>query len=231
MPIARPSVNADKYLDSDEFESKPLPTSKAPVFEDEDEDEAPKVGTSVQAGWAAGVERLKETTDEYTNDFKWSDEPTLVKFVGDGPFYIYYQHWIERQGKKSFVCLEDGCPLCDIAGDKPRSKFAFTVAVLDEDGPTVQILTAPPSLFRQLKAAHEDSRKGPLSKHYWALSRTGSGPKTSYILDMVRARDLAEEWDLDPASVEEAVADIEPLTPDVIRATPRQELLEIARSI
>jgi hypothetical protein len=47
---------------------------------------------------------------------------------------------------------------------------------------------------------------------------------------MVRARDLAEEWDLDPLSVEEALDTVEPLTDEVIYVTPRAELIEIAKA-
>jgi len=226
MAISRPQVNADDY----DEDIRPTRT-RSQVFEREDEDEAPKIGTTVQSGWDMATEALKsEKSDEYVKDFKFEEEPTLVKFLGDGPFKVYRQHWIERQGKKSFVCLEDECPLCDLLGDEPRNKFAFTVVSISENGPEVFMLSAPPTLFRQLKAAHEDARKGPLNKHYWALSRTGTGPKTTYIIDMVRARDLAEEWDLDPLSVEEALDTVEPLTAEVIYVTPRADLIEIAKA-
>jgi hypothetical protein len=221
MSITQPSVDASSYLDAD------------------DENATPKVGTTVQSGWEAASKTLKATskdTGEYPNDFKFTEESQLVKFIGDGPFRSYEQHWIDRSsGKRSFVCIsetdEQGCPLCDILGDKPRGKFAFTVLVLSGSETKTMILTAPPTLFRQIKAAHEDPKRGPLNKFFYSISRMGTGPQTTYSIERVRATDLQEDWDLDSAQVEELVATAEQFTPDVIWDTPRAELLEIARSV
>jgi hypothetical protein len=221
MPITKPSVDADNYLAEDS------------------EDAMPKVGTTVQQGWDAFDSLIQENTSEFPTDFKFSDEPQLVKFLEDQPFASYEQHWIERpKGKKSFVCIASGsstgqgtCPLCDILGDKPRGKFSFNVLVLSGDVQGVQILTAPPSLARQIKKAHDDERKGPLSKEFWEISRLGTGPTTQYTLNFVRGRDLAEEWKLSQDTVNELVAAAVPFTAEVIRETPRSEMLEVARSV
>jgi hypothetical protein len=215
MPITKPSVDADTYLTEDS------------------ENIQPKVGTTVQEGWDAAESLLKVETSEFPTDFRFSDEPQLVKFLQDRPFATYEQHWIERpKGKKSFVCIGDTCPLCDVLGDKPRGKFAFNVLVLSGDNQGVQVLTAPPSLARQIKKAHDDERKGPLDKEFWEISRLGTGPTTQYTLNFVRGRDLAEEWKLSQDDVNELVANAVPFTADeVVRETPRSELLEIARSI
>ena len=214
MPITKPAVNAENYLDEDS------------------ETTQPKVGTTVQQGWDAVDALLKSDSTEFPTDFRFSEEPQLVKFLEDSPFATYEQHWIERpKGKKSFVCIGDNCPLCDILGDKPRGKFAFNVLVLSGEVQGVQILTAPPSLARQIKKAHDDERKGPLSKEFWEISRLGTGPTTQYTLNFVRGRDLAEEWKLNFDEVNELVAAAEPYTAEVIRETPRSELLEVARSV
>lgn len=215
MPITKPQVEANDYLDEDTPDIKP------------------KVGTTVQEGWGAAEALLNVETTEFPTDFKFSDEPQLVKFLQDRPFATYEQHWIERpKGKKSFVCMGDGCPLCEILGDKPRGKFAFNVLVLSAEEPKVQVLTAPPSLARQIKKAHDDDRKGPIDKEFWEISRLGTGPQTQYTLNYVRGRDLAEEWKLNIEDVTALVANAEPFTADeVVRETPRTELLEIARSL
>ncbi|CAB4123925.1 hypothetical protein UFOVP45_62 [uncultured Caudovirales phage] len=215
--IDAPSVNASDYLDA------------------EDEDVAPKHGTTVQAGWGDADKFLKpKSNGDYPTDFRFSDQQQLVRFLEDAPFRIYEQHWIEREGKKSFVCLSDdegGCPLCTIAGDKARAKFAFNVLVLSDEEQTVQILTAPPTLARQLRAANDDPRRGPLTKFYWAISRQGSGPQTTYTLDRVRATDLAEEWELDPTKVEATASASVSYGPEAIYTNPREELLTVARSL
>lgn len=215
MPITKPEVNASDYLEEDSADIQPT------------------VGTTVQEGWDAAEALLKVETSEFPTDFRFSEEPQLVKFLQDRPFATYEQHWIERpKGKKSFVCLGDGCPLCEILGDKPRGKFAFNVLVLTGDVQGVQVLTAPPSLARQIKKAHDDERKGPLDREFWEISRMGTGPTTQYTLNFVRGRDLAEEWKLSPDNVNELVANAVPFAAeDVVRETPRSELLEIARSI
>lgn len=215
MPITKPAVDAADYLEEDSAEIQPT------------------VGTTVQEGWDAAEALLKVETTEFPTDFRFSDEPQLVKFLQDRPFATYEQHWIERpKGKKSFVCIGDGCPLCEILGDKPRGKFAFNVLVLTGDVQGVQVLTAPPSLARQIKKAHDDERKGPLDREFWEISRMGTGPTTQYTLNFVRGRDLAEEWKLSQDTVNELVANAVSFTADeVVRETPRSELLEIARSI
>jgi hypothetical protein len=215
MPITKPAVNAETYLEEDSADIQPT------------------VGTTVQEGWDAAEALLKVETSEFPTDFRFSDEPHLVKFLQDRPFATYEQHWIERpKGKKSFVCIGDGCPLCEILGDKPRGKFAFNVLVLTGDVQGVQILTAPPSLARQIKKAHDDERKGPLDREFWEISRMGTGPTTQYTLNFVRGRDLAEDWKLSLDNVNELIANAESFSAeDVVRETPRSELLEIARSI
>ena len=215
MPITKPAVNAETYLEEDSIEIQP------------------KVGTTVQEGWDAAEALLNVETSEFPTDFRFTEEPQLVKFLQDRPFATYEQHWIERpKGKKSFVCIGEGCPLCEILGDKPRGKFAFNVLVLSGENQIVQVLTAPPSLARQIKKAHDDERKGPLDREFWEISRMGTGPTTQYTLNFVRGRDLAEEWKLSPDNVKELVANAELFSADdVVRETPRSELLEIARSI
>jgi hypothetical protein len=214
MPITKPTVEADSYLSEDS------------------EDAMPKIGTTVQQGWDAFESLVQENTSDFPTDFKFSESPQLVKFLEDQPFASYEQHWIERpKGKKSFVCIGEACPLCDVLGDKPRGKFAFNVLVLSGESQGVQIMTAPPSLARQIKKAHDDERKGPLSKEFWEVSRLGSGPTTQYTLNFVRGRDLAEEWKLSADDVQELVAAAVPFTAEVIRETPRSEMLEVARSV
>jgi hypothetical protein len=215
MTINKPVIDADDYL------------------ADDTETVAPKHGTTVQAGWAAADALLKPKKDsgEYASDFRFTEQAQLIRFLEDEPFSVYFQHWIDRDGKKSFVCLGDDCPLCTIAGDKPRGKFAFNVLVLSDEEPGAMILTAPPTLARQLKAANDDTKRGPLTKYYWAISRQGSGPQTTYTLDRVRGTDLAEEWELDQEDVEDLVANATKYDSSAVYVTPRAELLTIARSL
>jgi len=193
-------------------------------------DAAPKHGTSVQAGWGA-VKALSKSKGDYPTDFKLSDRTQLIRFLDDEPFIVYQQHWIDRtEGKRSFVCLEDGCPLC-AWGDRPRVKVALNVLVLSNGEPTVQILTAGSLLSSQLAEIHNDTRLGPLSKYCRAITRYGTGPSTSYSVERVLDPELAAEWELDPETVEAAVKSAEKYGPDSVYVSPRSELETLARSL
>ena len=215
--INNPSVDASTYLAEDSVET------------------APKHGTTVQAGWGAAASALKpkDKSGDYPTDFRFSEQAQLVRFMQDEPFAVYEQHWIDaiKEGRRSFVCLGEDCPLCTIAGDKPRAKFAFNIVALSDGEPNVQIMTAPPSFARQLQAANDDPRRGPLTKYYWAITRTGSGHTPQYTLDRVRATDLAEEWELDADSIEEFTATAVAYDTTAVYVSPREELLKVARSL
>jgi hypothetical protein len=214
--INRPTVDADSYLAEDSVDLEPT------------------VGTTVQAGWGAAAAALKpkQAAGDYPTDFRFSEQAALVRFLEDEPFAVYDQHWIDRtEGKRSFVCLGEDCPLCTIAGDKPRPKFAFNIIVLSDGEPNVQIMTAPPSFARQLQAANDDPRRGPLTKFYWAIARTGSGNTTQYTLDRVRATDLAEEWELDADDIDAFASTAITYDKSVVYVSPREELLKLARQL
>jgi hypothetical protein len=220
MAINRPIMDADAYL-----------------LEEDEPTATPKHGTTVQAGgWAAASAFLKKkasTSDsKYASFMKFSEQGSLVRFLDDEPFKVYEEHWVDRtEGRRSFVCLGDDCPLCTIAGDQPRPKFAFNVMVLSEEEPTVQVLVAVPTLAKLLQAAHEDPKKGPLTRYYWEIKRLGMGRDTQYTLERVRSTDLAEEFELDPDDVAAVVETAVRYDSSVISSTPREELLTIARGL
>jgi len=215
--VTQPTVDASNYLTEDSV------------------DAAPKHGTTVQAGWGAASKLLKgkEKTSSFPTEVKFSEQPVLIRFLEDGPFMPYEQHWIDRtEGQRSFVCLGDECPLCTIAGDRPRAKFAFNVLVLNDEVPNVQILTAPITLARILFAAHEDPKRGPLTKFDWAISRLGTGRDTQYTVERVRREtDLVEEWELDPSEIEAIAAKVVKYDQSAVYVTPREQMLEVARQI
>jgi len=212
-----------------------IPSVDADLYQEDSVDAAPKHGTTVQAGWGAAeafLNKPKQSESKFATNFRFSETPTLVRFLEDGPFHVYEEHWVDRtEGRRSFVCLGEECPLCTIAGDKPRAKFSFNVVVLSDEEPNVQIVTAGITLAKQLKTANDDPRRGPLSKHFWALSRIGIGRETQYTVERVRATDLAEEWELDPTTIDAAVSSAVKYDKTAIYVSPREELLELARTL
>jgi hypothetical protein len=211
-----PSVNANNY------------------FVDENENIPAKHGTTVQSGWDIADKFLKPKKEAgaYPTDFKIAEQPRLVRFLDDAPFMIYEQHWINRtEGKRSFVCLGEDCPLCTIAGDQPRPRFVFNVLVITDEEPNVQILSATPTLAKILRAKNDDPKFGPLSKFYWAISRQGTATTTQYIVERVKAMDLAEEWELDVEEIESAIASAVKYDDSAVYVSPREELLKLARQL
>lgn len=218
-------VDADEYLaDSD------TDINEEELLEDDDEDIRAERSSAVQSGWDAAMKAAQSDSKKFTTEFRFTEEPQLVKFLASEPFAVFKQHWIERAGKKSFVCLEDDCPLCAI-GDTPRAKAAFSVVNLSAEEPVVEILLTSPTVTRQLATYDGDPKTGPLDRIYWAMSRQGKGPKTIYTINPVKARDLAEDWGVDVVEIEEVIDKFQPLTDKVISFTPRNELMDIAREM
>jgi hypothetical protein len=79
--------------------------------------------------------------------------------------------------------------------------------------------------------AGEFSPQGPLTKNYWAISRTGIKQQTVYNLMSVKARDLAEDYGLNEAEVEAAIASFKPFERSEIREDSLAVLTDIAASL
>jgi hypothetical protein len=226
MPVNR-SVEEDKYAVVDSF-GDDFDVNARPA-------QATSTNTSVGSGWG-DAETLTTPSGDFPVDFKHSEEIQVIKIIDtNGPFATYKMHFLQQKpGKKSYICLKTGgqeCPLCTILGHKPEDKRAFTIVNLSADGgPQRQILTATPRLYKTLHTAHF-SPQGPLDKNFWALSRTGAKQTTLYNLNAVKARDLDEDWKINQAEAEAAVASTEPYDRSVIRENSYAELLDIANEL
>lgn len=226
MPVA-----ARRKADADDYLVDGVADTDDDLLEDDDEDTRAVRSSAIQSGWDAALKTAQTDRKAYTNEFRFSEEPQLVKFLTNEPFAVFRQHWLERAGKKSFVCLEQDCPLCETLGDTPRAKAAFSIVNLSAEEPVVEILLTSPTLTNQLAKFDTDAKTGPLDRLYWSMSRQGKGPKTTYSILPVKARDLAEDWGVDQTEVEEQIEAFEPLTARVISSTPRDELMTIAREM
>lgn len=180
-------------------------------FEEEDENDVPaKSSTNIRGGWAAAK---KAISDSKSSDV-WSlpEDEALIKFREDEPFASLPIHWVDQieDGRRSFYCLKTAkltCPLC-VVGHKPRVTVYFNIALISDDGSGVEprILAAAPGLSTELEEQN-DSRRGPLSRHYWAVKRSGGGKKgkVSYQLNVVKEAELADEYEIDPAPIKAAI--------------------------
>jgi hypothetical protein len=188
--------------------------------------------SAIQSGWEAAMKSTTQTSGGYVNDFRFSEDAQLIKFLDSDPIAVYSQHWIERPGKRSWVCLgSSDCPLCSV-GDKPGRKVSFSVVNLSATaGAVVEILTVSPKTMQVLNRYHQDRSTGPLDRLFYSMSKTGSGPKTVFNILPVKARDLEEDWGLDPADTEAVIGGFEPLDSKVISFNSKEKLEEIAREI
>ena len=190
--------------------------------------------TAIQSGWAA-AESLSTPAGDYPVEFKFTEGTyQVVKFLDeDGPFAIYRQHFLSQktEGKRSYISLGANDPLCVKLGSKPEEKRAFSIVNLSAPGgPRREMLIASPRLFKTLHAQHF-SPQGPLTKNYWALSRTGKMQTTTYHINPVKPRDLMEDWQIDEAAADTAVASFKPYTRADIKEPTWEQLETIANSL
>lgn len=187
--------------------------SRARDDDDDDDEGTPRKRStgSVRSGWK-GAKENKAKGGDFLEDAKIEKEPDLFKFLEDEPFASYRQHWVETPPagikKKSWICIEDGCPLCDL-GDKPRMLTSFNVLHLSTGGaPENKILTLGNKALGQLEAFATDPKTGPLTKLFWAISKSGKNQSTAYNFRPVKERDLEEDWGIeDLDEVEDAIED------------------------
>lgn len=223
-----------RRYDDDDAPVKKAPPVKAEESDDEDDEDRTAVKASasrvIKGGWGA-VEKMKSADAPYAQRLRVTEEPIVIKFLNDAPYATYRQHWVERSGQKSFTCIDDiderGCPLCK-AGNRPSMRFAFNVVLLSKDGDhSIKSYEVGARVIDQLKNFHQDPRQGPLSKNYWAVSRSGKGATSATNHQMLRDRDL-EDWEIEALSE----ADIKTFTKDsytaeIIPIPTRKELMDI----
>ena len=201
------------------------------IFAAEDETETPERSSVIQTGWAAAKKAVAKSSKTFATDFRFDEDVQLIKFIGNEPM-SFMQHWVNRPGKKSFISIGEGDPLIAV-GSKPDQKFAFTVLNLSDEDPQLQLMIVGVRLCGQLEKLDSDKKTGPLNRPdmYWAVSKTGTGTKTSYTINPVKERDLAEDWGIDPVAAAELIKTMKPLGPEALHTSTKAELAEIAREI
>jgi hypothetical protein len=218
--------NVDSYV-----VETPTPQDLEEIFTAEDETEAPARSSVIQTGWAAAKKAVAKSNKTFATDFRFDEDVQLIKFIGNEPM-SFMQHWVNRPGKKSFISIGEGDPLIAV-GSKPDQKFAFTVLNLSDEDPQLQLMVVGVRLCGQLEKLDSDKKTGPLNRSdiYWAVSKSGTGTKTSYSITPVKERDLAEDWGIDPVAAAELIKTMKPLGAEALHTSTKAELAEIAREI
>lgn len=227
---------------------------------DDDEDNKPSRSRGRSGGRSSGrrkpsggfgsyQSKRQERSEFKDNKFvPESDEPTLIKILDEEPFDVYFQHWVDEgdaRGKTrhSFMCRDDAdffedtdCPLCAV-GVNTDTKALFNVLDLSNPNkPEVKVWVTSVTIADILQRMAESDRTSPLNREdlYFEVIVTKKKNKTSYEINPVKARDLAEDFDIDPFTEEELAEFEEDLFEDrtaVIQEDSYDDLDDLAASL
>ncbi len=151
---------------------------------------------------------------------------TLGKFLEDGPFDTVKVHWLDDSPvkKKSFVCHDDKyfedydgtCPLCEI-GEKPKSFALFNFLNLSNPRrPEVQIWAPAPTVADMIERLSEEAKTAPINRDdlYFEIEAAEKNNRWTTTILPVKARDLEEDFDMEPLTEDEIDAFLEDIYDD-----------------
>lgn len=192
---------------------------------DDDEDEAPRrrgsrEGGSSRRGSTGGFSsysQKRRSNSSFAEEFKPEpNKPVLIKFLDAEPFDVYLQHWLDEMPtgtRKSYVChddeyfedFEDGCPLDDI-GDKPSTFALWNVLDLTNPRkPEVKVWKTSVTVTDKLERLATSDKTKPLDREdiYFEVTMAKQKRKTEWDIQPVKARDLEEDFDIEPFDADE----------------------------
>ena len=172
----------------------------------------------------------------------------VIAFLEEENFDLIHRHWVPNDAGTGNVprnCIADFsddpddvyCPLCKLADDaKPVA--LFNVVDLDEPA-KAQLWEAGPEIMRRVEKLYNElqeipeAKGGPLSLNsdgvYAAVSREkAKSGRWEYTVKRVKARDLDEDFGLDPLSDD---VDYKLFTIDDIKFNSEEELRELAATL
>jgi hypothetical protein len=204
-----------------------------------EEDEESVMPDAVGEGWDAYDQQASESSG-FADKFKLpvgKANEVIIHFVDPGPFAVFNQHWIEREGKKSWTCLKTktnpSCPICDRIPSKLSNQSMFNIVDFsDPENPLLKVWQVGKGYGDVIKSFSSVAKTRPLNREdlYFSVSRSDNktGAKTLSMSD-IKARDLEEDWGVTALTSEE-IAEFEDNKYDKSIAptnTPKQ-LKEIA---
>lgn len=202
MPIVKKKAKPALKAVAKKSPPKKAIAKRSQVVDDDDEEvsqRGPKVGR-VGEGWG-GAEEIARGSD-FIKNVDWKNDSHkagdnryhLVSFLEDAPYASLSVHWLERKGKRSFVCIGDDCPLC-AAGDDPKAEYRFNVAVYTDGDPVVRSLNCGVRLYKKIKSKAEAPLTKPLPKKRYVITRSGkSWNEISYDLDVITDSEIEDGY-------------------------------------
>lgn len=223
-PEERPSRRSRRDRDEEEDERDERPSRRSRSRDDERPSRAGRrsrgsEGRSSRAAKGFDSYRQKKAlTSERADEFKpQEDKPVLMKILDDVPFDTYLQHWVEDAKKgdpKSYMCYDDeyhadyeeqGCPLCQIG--EPRKAYSlFNVLDLTNPRkPEVKVWVTSPFVTDILERISDNDRTSPLNREdlYFEVTKVKKGRKIEWDITAVKARDLEEDFEIEPFDADE----------------------------
>lgn len=163
--------------------------------------------TEARKGWGGYRQTADSVKSDFADNLKIVDNTDmLIKILDEEPVASYAEHWLTiGDGRRSFVCLGDDCPICNKLGDRPSVKVCFNVADMDVNPPEVKLWTAGTQVGDILEKFAENDKTSPLNRDdiYWTITRTKKNERYTTSVRPVKARDLVEDFDTEPLTDEE----------------------------
>lgn len=202
--------------------------------DDADDEPRGRASHNTTKGWG-GYKSKRQETSEYVKNYALPDKAPgeIIKIMDDEPFSVYSEHWLdEKQGKKSYVCIGEGCPLCAI-GEKPRVYLLFNVLDLrDPDNGVIYPWKVSQTVGDVLEGFADNEKTSPINRDdlYFSIYKTGGGKKgrVQTNISPVKARDLLEDWDIQPFTAKELEEFDLYQEDDVLEFTSKKTLKAIA---
>jgi hypothetical protein len=158
--------------------------------------------TEAQKGWGGYRQTADSVRSDFADNLKIVDNTDmLIKILDEEPVASYAEHWLTiGDGRRSFVCLGDDCPICNKLGDRASVKVCFNVADMDVNPPEVKLWTAGSQVGDILEKFATNPKTSPLNRDdiYWTLTRTKKADRYTTSIRPVKARDLEEDFDMEP---------------------------------
>lgn len=155
--------------------------------------------------WGA-VDQTVAATSSFVNALELGAEWTVLQFLQERPFDYFAQHWIEESKIKGWRCLGDQCPLCNELADDPKSVNVYwNVMSLGVVGsfdpakappPSLEVFRASKPLYKIIKGLNNDRRFDGIAdpEIYFAFQKLGKKSETTYPNEVIKARDLTQDW-------------------------------------
>lgn len=166
-----------------------------------------RTSSTARKGWGGYRQTADSVQSDFANNLKIVDNTDmLVKVLDEEPVAAYAEHWLTIDEKRrSYICLGEGCPICDRLGDRPTVRVAMNVADMDVNPPDVKIWQFGTQVGDLMEKFAENPKTSPINRDdiYWTITRTKKNDRYSTTVRPVKARDLEEDFDMEPLNEEE----------------------------